>query len=154
MSSMPETERGYAPPIVRQFSVFLDNRVGKLLELLEVMENAADVHVRAICVLDSSDHAVVRVICGNADGARFALRQKGFTFSETDILVFEVPDDSTLREACRSLLAAEVNIAFTYPITRVGDVEPAVAIAVDDHTFAGQILIRKGFTLLGELDLT
>ena len=60
-----------------------------------------DVHVRAICVLDSSDHAVVRVVCGNADGARFALRQNGFTFSETDILVFEVPDESTLREACR-----------------------------------------------------
>ncbi len=154
MSSMPETERGYAPPIVRQFSVFLDNRVGKLLELLEVMENASDVHVRAICVLDSSDHAVVRVVCGNADGARFALRQNGFTFSETDILVFEVPDESTLREACRSLLAAEVNIRFTYPITRAGDAEPAVAISVDDHTFAGQILVRKGFTLLGEFDLS
>ena len=103
MSSMPETERGYAPPIVRQFSVFLDNRVGKLLELLEVMETAAEVSVRAICVLDSSDHAVVRVVCGNADGARFALRQRGFTFSETDILVFEVPDESTLREASRSV---------------------------------------------------
>lgn len=154
MSSMPETERGYAPPIVRQFSVFLDNRVGKLLELLEVMETAAEVSVRAICVLDSSDHAVVRVVCGNADGARFALRQRGFTFSETDILVFEVPDESTLREACRSLLSAEVNIAFTYPITRSGDAVPAVAIAVDDHTFAGQILLRRGFTLLGEFDLS
>ena len=30
---------------------------------------------------------------------------------------------------------------------------PAVAIAVDDHTFAGQILLRKGFQLLGEIDL-
>ena len=118
------------------------------------METAAEVSVRAICVLDSSDHAVVRVVCGNADGARFALRQRGFTFSETDILVFEVPDESTLREACRSLLSAEVNIAFTYPITRAGDAVPAVAIAVDDHTFAEQILLRRGFTLLGEFDLT
>ena len=38
MSGMPETEQGYAPPTVRQFSVFLDNRVGKLLELLELLE--------------------------------------------------------------------------------------------------------------------
>ena len=101
MAAMPETERGYTPPIVRQFSIFLDNRVGKLLELLETLEVASDVHVRAICVLDSSDHAVVRVICDNADGARFTLRQNGFTFSDTDILVFEVPNDSTMREACR-----------------------------------------------------
>ena len=153
MAAMPETELGYAPPIVRQFSVFLDNRVGKLLELLETLEEAADVHVRALCVLDSSDHAVVRVVCNNADGARFTLRQGGFTFSETDILVFEAPDDSTMREACRSLLATEVNIAFIYPVNRPGDSAPALAIAVDDHTFAGQILMRKGFTLLGELDM-
>lgn len=153
MSGMSETEQGYAPPTVRQFSVFLDNRVGKLLELLELLEDASDVNVRAICVLDSSDHAVVRVICNNADGARFALRQNGFTFSETDILVFEIVDDGTLRAACRSLLAAEVNIAFTYPVHRGRDGESAVAIAVDDHTFAGQILLRRGFTLLGELDL-
>lgn len=153
MAAMPETERGYTPPIVRQFSVFLDNRVGKLLELLETLEVASDVHVRALCVLDSSDHAVVRVVCDNADGARFTLRQNGFTFSETDILVFEVPDDSTMREACRSLLATEVNIAFIYPVNRPGDSPPALAIAVDDHTFAAQILMRKGFTLLGELDL-
>ena len=35
MSTMPpDTELGYAPPMVRHFSIFLDNRVGKLLELL------------------------------------------------------------------------------------------------------------------------
>ena len=151
---MPETERGYVPPSVRQFSVFLDNRVGKMLELLEMLEAASDVHVRATCVLDSSDHAVVRLVCDNADGARFALRQNDFTFSELDILVFELVTDGSLREALRFLLAAEVNIAFTYPVNRTGDVHPAMAIAVDDHTFAGQILLKKGFSLLGELDLT
>ena len=35
-----ETELGYPPPTLRQFSVFLDNRVGKLLELLEAFEEA------------------------------------------------------------------------------------------------------------------
>jgi hypothetical protein len=39
-------------------------------------------------------------------------------------------------------------------VNRTGDVYPAMAIAVDDHTFAGQILLKKGFSLLGELDLT
>ena len=77
-SSMPETERGYAPPSMRQFSVFLDNRVGKLLELLEAFEEAEDVHVRAISVMDSSDHAVVRLICDNTDGARHNLRNHNF----------------------------------------------------------------------------
>ena len=34
MPPAADTELGYAPPTVRQFSVFLDNKVGKLLELL------------------------------------------------------------------------------------------------------------------------
>ena len=65
----------------------------------------------------------------------------------------ELTEDWSLREACRYLLGAEVNIAFAYPIMRDGDHVPAIALAVDDHTFAGQILLRKGFQLLGEIDL-
>ena len=153
-SSMPETERGYAPPSMRQFSVFLDNLVGKLLELLEAFEEAEDVHVRAISVMDSSDHAVVRLICDNTDGARHNLRNHNFAYSEMDILVVELTEDWSFRKACRFLLGAELNIAFAYPVMRSGDNAPAMALGIDDHTFAGQILLRKGFNLLGEHDLT
>ena len=149
----PETERGYTPPTMRQFSVFLDNRVGKLHELLEAFEEAEDVHVRAVSVIDSADHAVVRMICDNADGARHNLRRHQFSYSEMDILVVELTEDWSLRKACRFLLGAEINIAFAYPVMRDGDHPPALALAVDDHTFAGQILLRKGFQLLGEIDL-
>ena len=36
---MADTELGYAPPTVRQFSVFLNNKVGKLLELLRTAKH-------------------------------------------------------------------------------------------------------------------
>ena len=149
----PETEQGYAPPSMRQFSIFLDNKVGKLLELLEAFEEAEDVHVRAVSVIDASDHAVVRLICDNADGARHNLRRNNFSYSEMNILVVELTQDWSFREACRFLLGAELNIDFAYPVMRRGDELPAMALAVDDHTFAGQILLRKGFQLLGERDL-
>ena len=67
------TEQGYAPPSVRQFGVFLDNRVGKLLELVQLFDDAPNVRLVAISVLDSSDHAVVRLIFDNADAARILL---------------------------------------------------------------------------------
>ena len=152
-AALPEIEQGYAAPSIRQFSVFLDNKVGKLLELLEAFEEAEDVHVRALSVMDAADHAVIRMICDNADGARHNLRRYNFAYSEMDVIVFELDEESSFREACRFLLGAELNIEFAYPVMRAGSDLSAMAIGVDDHTFAGQILLRKGFPLLGEVDL-
>lgn len=149
----PQTEQGYAPPTVRQFGVFLDNKVGKLLDLLQAFEQSAVVHVRALSVVDSSDHAVVRLICDNADAARQLLRARDFSFSEVDLLVVELDEKRSLTSLCTYLLGAEINIRFAYPMLPARLVESAVAIAVDDHTFAGQVLRRKGFRVLGEEDL-
>ena len=57
----PQTAQGYCPPTVRQFSVFLENKVGKLFELVHLFDEAPDVHLCALSVLESSDHAVVRM---------------------------------------------------------------------------------------------
>lgn len=150
----PETEQGYAPPSVRQFSVFLDNRVGKLLELVQLFDDKEEVSLRAFSVLDSSDHAVVRLIFDNADAARHLMRRKQFAFSETDILVVEMGRTHSLKQVCSFLLGAELNIRFAYPVLHSADDASAIALAVDDNTLAGQILRRKGFRLLGEEDLT
>lgn len=147
------TEHGYAAPTVRQFGVFLDNKVGKLLELLQSFEESEVVKVRAISVLDSSDHAVVRLICDNADAARHLLRKKQFSFSEVDLLIVELDENRTLTSVCLYLLGGELNIRFAYPILPSPRIEGAVALAVDDITLAGQILRRKGFRLLAEEDL-
>jgi hypothetical protein len=149
------TEQGYAAPAVRQFSVFLDNRVGKLLELVQLFDDAPDVTMVAISVLDSSDHAVVRMIFDNADAARHLLRRNKFTFSELELLVLELDDEHTLTHACLFLLGAELNIRFAYPIMPGIEHGPLqlLALAVDDNTFAGQILCRKGFRLMAEDEL-
>lgn len=149
----PETVQGYAAPCVRQFSVFLDNRVGKLLELVRLFDDAPNVHLVAFSVHESSDHAVVRIIPNNADMARMLLKENKFPFSETDLLVVELCEGHTLTSMCLHLLAAELNIRFAYPMMLRPNGTPTIALAIDDHTLAGQILRRKNFRLLGEGDL-
>lgn len=147
-----ETELGYAPPTVRQFSVFLDNRVGKLLELVRIFDETASTQLAAFTILDSSDYAVVRAVFSNADAARQVLRRNQYTFSETDIVVVELGTDQSLSGMCAYLLSAELNIRFVYPLLLRGE-QPGVVIAVDDIHLAGQILLRKRFRLLAEEDL-
>jgi hypothetical protein len=147
-----ETTQGYAPPAVTQFSVFLDNRVGKLHELLRTFEHSA-VRICAISVHDASDHAVVRIITSNSHETRLLLARHQLPCSEVNVLVIELDKNHTLERLCLYLLGAELNIRFAYPILECPSHVATVALAVDDVTLAGQILRRKEFRLLGEQDL-
>lgn len=148
----PETTQNFAPPTVTQFSVFLTNKVGKLLDLVEIFDESP-AQICALSVHEASDHAVVRVITNNAAITRSLLRDERLPFSEHDVLVIELSKGHTLTSLCLSLLGAELNIAFAYPLMLRPNGTPTIAMAVDDLTLAGQILRRKNFRLFGEHDI-
>lgn len=146
--------QGYQVPCVRQFSVFLENRVGRLLDLLRHFDDASHVHVVGLNVIDSSDHAVIRMIPDNADAARLMLHDLSISFSETDVVVAVIDESHSLADLCLYLLGAELNIHFIYSLIKqpiIGD--SLVAIAIDDLMLGGQLLVKKGFSLLGEAEL-
>jgi len=150
----PETMQGYLVPSVRQFSVFLENRVGRLLDLLRHFDEASHVHVMGLNVIDSSDHAVIRMIPDNADAARVLLNELGIAFSEIDVIVAVIDESHSLADMCLYLLGAELNILFIYSLIQQSTVgDSVIAVAIDDLTLGGQLLLRRGFTLLGEGDL-
>jgi len=155
MSSLapPDTTQGYAPPTVSQFGVFLPNRIGKLHELLTSFDAHPLVQICALSVHEASDHAVVRVITNNAKPAKEILKAHELAFSEVDVLVVELTGGLTLARMCLYLLNAEISIRFSYPVMLRPNGTPTIALAVDDHVLAGQILRRKNFRLLGECDL-
>ncbi len=154
MTQIPSghTMQGYEPPFNTQFSVFLANRCGKLLELVEIFDDE-ELDVVALSVVDSADHAVVRLVTSRSDLARKLLRQHGMPFSEAEILVVELRPGRSLAQMCMFLLSAELNIHFAYPLMMRPHGVCAIALHTDDQLLAGQILRRKMFTLLGENDM-
>lgn len=144
----------FEPPFNTQFSVFLDNRVGKLMALLDVFSGHA-VTVAGLSVVDSADHAVVRLVTSRAALTRRLLDRHGLPFSEVDILAIELrpEQDQDLKMICLMLIAAEVSIQYAYPLMVQPHGYPVIAIQTDDLVLAGQILCRKCFHLLGENDL-
>lgn len=146
------TARGYESPSTTQFSIFMPNRVGKMLELVKGFDD----HACRICALgvhDASDHAVIRLIASSSSETRKILGEQGLTFMETEILVVCLDDHHTLTRMCQFLLSAELNIRFAYPMLGWTGAPGAIAVAVDDLTLAAQILRRKEFRILGEADL-
>ncbi len=151
----PQTEHGAGFERARlpQFTVFLENRVGRLTALLRALEESVG-RIIALSIEESADSALVRLICGELEVGREALRSHGFSFSETEVIAVELPRRTRqpMIAICSALLSAEINIHYCYPLL-CRPRGPAVALYVEDPTLAAQILIRKGFVLIGESDL-
>lgn len=151
----PQTESGAGFELtrVRQFTVFMENQVGRLQALTGAYEQSGG-KVIAVAVWNEADTALVRLICSDPDEGKIVLKEEGFSFSEQDLLAVELPAGSKhpLMTLCAALMTAELNIHYAYPLLIRPD-RPAMAVLVDDPTLAAQILIRKGFRLLGESDL-
>lgn len=147
-----QTARGYEPPRNTQFSVFVDNKVGRLLEVIEVF-HGKPLELAGLSVVESADHSVVRLITSHGDLARRLLERHQLPFSEVNVLVVELGQGKSLTEMCRCLLAAELSIHYAYPLLVRPRGLPAIAILTDDLVLSGQILRRKLFTLLAENDL-
>jgi hypothetical protein len=151
----PQTAEGagFERTRIRQFTVFLENKVGRLQNLLRSFEESAG-KICGLSIEESSDTALIRIICSEPDHGRDALHGGGFFFSESELLAVELPKRTRhpLISICTALLAAEINIHYCYPLLHRPH-GPALALYVEDPTLAAQLLIRKGFTLIGESDL-
>src|ERR1700722_8741404 len=114
---LPQTQEGagFEPAVVRQFTVFLENRVGRLQSLMRALEGAK-ARIVALSVEESTDSALVRVICSNSDLGRWTLKESKFSFTESELLAVELPGRTSepISSLCAALLAAEINIHYAY----------------------------------------
>src|SRR5687767_14505719 len=150
----PQTQSGAGFELtrVRQFTIFLDNRVGRLGMLVRALEEGG-ARIMGLTIEESADSALVRLICSDPDLSRDLLQREGFAFGESELLAVELPKNAKqpVLAICSALLAAEINIHYTYPLL-IRPRGPALALYVEDPTLAAQLLIRKGFTLIGQSD--
>ena len=147
------TMRGRSWPCLRQFCVFMENRVGRLHDLLRHLERS-DLRVVALSIADSVDCAIARVMVDNADRCREIFELSNFPFSEADLVGVELPDvPQPYVTVCTALLAAEVNVHYTYPLLYRRGGRGAIALYVDDVEMAMQVLTDKGHRVITENDL-
>ena len=148
------TARGRDWPSVRQFNIFVENRVGGLLNVVRRFETT-DIHIVSLTVVDSADCAIIRLVLSDPERAYEIIQQAKLAFTESDLLVVELPDGpKPLLQICKALLSAEVNIHYAYPLLVGPGGRAAVAIRVEDIEAGTRTLTTAGFNLLTEGDLT
>lgn len=147
------TMRGRNYPTIRQFTVFLENRVGQLLEVVRRFEGSK-VRIVALTIADSTECSFLRLLLSHPEEGREILERAGLAIIETDLIGVELPQvPQPLLEVCTALLQAEVNIIQAYPILVRPHGCPAVALMVDNIEMGQETLANKEFNMITEGDL-
>src|SRR5258706_14127270 len=85
------TARGRDYPAIRQFTVFLENRVGQLLEVIRRFENSK-VRIVALSISDATECAFVRFLLSHPEQGREVLERAGLAIVESDLIGIELPE--------------------------------------------------------------
>jgi len=146
------TLRGKESEQVTQFSVFTENKVGRLNELVLLMA-AEDIHIMALCMVDTTDCTIARVVVDYPDEARCLFERSGFAFTEAEVVAVEVVDESKIREVTCALVQAEINIHSIYPFLSRPNGKTGLILRVEDNEIAAEVLNQNGFKVLLQRDI-
>ncbi|MCX6925167.1 MAG: acetolactate synthase [Verrucomicrobia bacterium] len=137
---------------VTQFSVFTPNRLGRLHELIGLLD-AHGVHVLALMVLDTTDSSIIRFVVDDPDQARELLVREGFPFSESKLIVVEA-NPTELNRLMAALFEAELNVNYLYSFIPHPQGKPILALSLEDNDTAEQALRRHQFRTLRQTDIS
>jgi len=139
---------------VKQFTIFLQNRVGALCELVKLLSEHS-IFVLGLSVQDSSEYAILRIVVSDPEATEPLLKANQVPYSQTDLIVVEMKDGTTsLTALLAAILMAEVNIYFSYSLLVHPTDHPALALHVEDYECVATVLHRAGFKVLAQADLS
>ena len=150
---MSDTAAPVAAEPVKQFSVFIENRVGRLHDLVNLLAKH-NIHIMAITTIDQTDTALDRMIVDDPERARELMAANNFFFTECDVLAVEFRDESQVKDVLNALLTVEVNIHYAYALLVRPKGRSALALAVEDYDLASSALNTRGFKVLTQRDIS
>lgn len=133
---------------VKQISVFLENKKGRLAEVTTSLSKEK-INIRALALADTADFGVLRIIVDNPDRAVTALKARGFVAQVTEVIAVEVEDrPGGLAHILEVLDEDNVNVEYMYAYVEKKRDNAIVICRIDDRERALQVLEKHGIATL------
>lgn len=133
---------------VRQISVFLENKSGRLAKVARILGDHR-INIRALSIADTTDFGILRLIVSDPEQAVAALKAEGMTVSATEVIAVKVPDQPGGLAGILTILdAAGINIEYMYAFVGKTLDDAVVVFRVERIDQAIELLGQKGVQLL------
>ena len=139
---------------VKQISVFIENRRGRLREVTDVLWKN-DINIRALSLADTSDYGVLRLIVDKPHAAHGALKKANFMVSETDVIAVEVEDKpGGLSQVLAILDNKGIDVEYMYAFVEKSSDNAVNIFRIDDIDGAVSVLKDNNVTILDHQTIT
>ncbi len=129
---------------VKQISVFVENKPGKLAELTDYLHQH-DIDMRALSIAETQDFGIVRMIVDDAYKASQVLKESGYVVSITPVLAVEMSDEpGSLYKILKVLGDGGVNLDYTYAFLSQKAATAYMVLRVENNEKAIEILEKSG----------
>ena len=137
---------------VNQLSVFIENREGRLEQVLETLKNN-NINIISLSLADTSDYGMLRMIVSNAELGKSALKEAGFSAMLTPVLAVKLSHQvGQLQVLLSEICKAGINIEYTYALA-TGNDDASIVIKPADLEKAAEVLKKTGVELIAAAEL-
>lgn len=138
---------------VKQISVFIENKVGGLATITDVLAQAG-VNIRALSIADTSDFGILRLIVDDVFKAGNALRENGHIYSITDVLAVAGDDKpGSIARIVATLAKEGIGMDYAYAFFAKKDNLAYMIVRVEEMDKAAKALRENGIHLAGEEEI-
>ncbi len=139
--------------VAKQLSVFIENRQGRLGEVLDVLK-ANGINILSLSLADTTEYGLLRLIVNDPVLGKEKLAQDGFSTMLTDVIVLKITHKSGSLQGLLKILSEEdINVEYMYGLSIDGD-EASVVLKTSDVTKAQVVFQKQGVKTLSSEEIS
>lgn len=137
---------------INQLSVFLENREGRLEQVLDTLKQK-NINIISLSLADTSDYGMLRMIVSEPQVGKDALKEAGFSAMLTPVLAVKLSHQvGQLQVLLSEICKAGINIEYTYALA-TGNDDASIVIKPADLEKAAAVLEKTGVGLITAAEL-
>jgi hypothetical protein len=138
---------------IRQISVFLENRPGRLSGLCRTLAEAG-VNLSTLTLSDNGEFGLLRLLTPDVDRAKQVIEQAGYAATTTEVVALQVPDrPGGLASVLAALEAPGISVEYMYAFAERPGREAVMVFRFDDMDRALAVLQAAGIGVFKSVDL-
>ena len=132
---------------IKQLSVFIENREGRLEEVLQALKDSA-VNIVSLSLADTCEYGLLRLLVTNPEAGQEALKGAGFSAMLTDVLAIRLSHQvGKLQELLQAICGENINIEYMYALS-TGKDDAYIVLKASDLRKAADALAAKGVEIV------
>ncbi len=131
---------------IKQLSIFIENRSGRLEEVTETLK-VNQINIVSLSLADTSEYGMLRLVVSDPVAAKAALADNGFSAMLTDVLAVKLPHKIGMLQVLLKAISDEtINIEYMYALA-TGYENASMIIKVSNPEKAIEAIKRAGLDL-------